>query len=103
MPAPLWENLDAFLRLDDFAVSATLTPVAGAPRTFPGILDNPYVNAELGDAHDRDTRKWVLTVKESDAAGIVRGDVVTIAGTSYKCLSGPRWDGTGLAMLDMVL
>ena len=96
MPLP-WDDLDAFLT--DFAVSVTLH-TQGTDRTFLAIYDEPYLNAQIGE-YEADTSRPRLTCKEADVSGVVRGDTVTIEGTTYDVLSSPQGDGTGMAMLDL--
>lgn len=102
MPAPAWEDLDAFLNVDEFAITATVSLQDGTTRTVRGIFDDPYLNAELGE-YEMDTNRPRLTCKESDVIGVTRGDVVEIDGKAYDVLSAPHADGTGMAMLEMAL
>lgn len=100
MPAPAWEDLDAFLSVDEFAVAATVHLQAGTMRTVRGIFDDPYLNAELGE-YEFDTNRPRLTCKESDVDGVLRGDTVVIDGKTYDVLSTPNSDGTGMALLEL--
>lgn len=93
---PAWDNLDDFLQLDDFAVPAVVQFQAGGARDIKGVFDDPSLTAKLG-GYDRDDNQVTLTVTASDAAGIRRGDVVTVAGASYDVLTTPKADGTGMA------
>ena len=96
MPLP-WDDLDAFLT--DFAVPVTLH-AGGTDRVIKAIYDDPYLNAQIGE-YEADTSRPRLTCKESDVAGVVRGDTVIVEGTTYDVLSSPQGDGTGMAMLDL--
>lgn len=110
MPAPLWEDLDVFLDTDEFALSGTVTLSSGAVRTFPGIFDDPYLNAELGE-YDMDNMKPRFLCKESDAAGITRGDTilvfqkdkrgVVVWSKSFDILTGAQATGDGMALLEL--
>ena len=100
MPAPAWEKLDAFFSVDEFAIEAIITPQVGAVRTVSGILDTPYLQADLGE-HEIDTEKVQLTVRATDAEGLRRGDQVACDGRTFRLTRGPVWDGTGLAVLHM--
>lgn len=102
MPAPAWEDLDAFLNVDEFAITATVSLQDGTTRAVRGIFDDPYLNAELGE-YELDTNRPRLTCKESDVLGVTRGDVAVIDGKTYDVLSAPHSDGTGMAMLEMAL
>lgn len=98
MPKPAWESLDAFFSTNDFASSITITPQAGDPFEVPGIFDDPYLNAELGE-YDMDTNQPRIWCKESDVSQVKAQDTVTINEKIYDILSNPEPDGTGLAML----
>lgn len=126
MPKPSWENLDDFLQLDTaggFAVTAILTKVAtsspgsgwtaqalpegweeGDPvtytRSLAGIFDDPYLNADLGE-YEADTSAPRFTCKESDVAGVRRGDYLTLDGKTYNIMSDPQSDGAGMSILRM--
>ena len=100
MPTPAWEDLDAFLSVDEFAVVATIRLQGGTTRAVRGIFDDPYLNAELGE-YEFDTNRPRLTCKESDVIGVIRGDVVEIDRKVYDVLSSANSDGTGMAVLEM--
>ena len=99
---PAWEDLDVFLNVDEFAVTATVRLQAGGTRAVRGIFDDPYLNAELGE-YEFDTNRPRLTCKERDVLGVLRGDVVEIDGKVYDVLSSANSDGTGMAVLEMAL
>ena len=98
MHAPSWDNPDAFLSLDDFAVEAVVTPREGVSRTIRGIFDEPYFNAQLGE-YEVDATQPRLTCKAGDVADLRDRDQVTINGQNYYLLSNPQEDGTGMAVL----
>lgn len=99
---PAWENLDEFFDLDDFAVVGTVTPHAGgAAYQVKGHFDDPYLNAALGDALDRDDLRPRFLCKMSDVAAVVRFDTLTIGGATYDVLSAPHGDGTGTAVVEL--
>lgn len=102
MPKPAWEDLDAFLSLDDFAVNAIITLQSGATRTVRCIFDDPYLNAELGE-YEMDSSRPRITCKESDVLDVRRGDTVNIDARIYDVLTSAQPDGTGMAMLEMAL
>lgn len=101
MPAPSWENLDDFLELDTnggFAFPAVIQSQKGWTRTINAIFDDPYFNSQIGE-YEADSSTPRLTAKQTDLEGVLRGDVVTIAGQSYDVERSPEPDGTGMAVL----
>lgn len=100
MPSPDWEDLSVFLQTDEFAVTATVVLQDGTTRSVDGIFDDPFLNAQLGE-YELDTARPRLTCRESDVAGVTRGDTATINGEIYDVMTGPQSDGTGMAMLDL--
>ena len=99
---PAWEDLDAFLNVDEFAVAATVHFQDGGSQVVRGIFDDPYLNAELGE-YDMDSSRPRLTCKLSDVLAVRRGDTVQIDGKTYDVLTGAQPDGTGMAMLDLAV
>lgn len=100
MPKPAWEDLDAFLNVDEFAVTATVTLHDGTTKAVRGIFDDPYLNAQLGE-YEADSSRPRLTCKEADVALVRRGDTVEIDGRVYDVLTSAQPDGTGMALLEM--
>lgn len=100
MPTPAWDNLDAFVNTDDFAVLATVTLHDGAVRMVRGIFDDPYLNAQLGE-YELDTSRPRFTCKEADVIGVLRGDTVEIDGRTFDVLTSAQPDGTGMAQLEL--
>lgn len=100
MPKPAWDDLDAFLDGDEFAVKATIRLQEGGTRVVLGIFDDPYLNAQLGE-YELDTARPRFTCKEADVIGVQRGDLVDIDGRTYDVLTGAQPDGTGMALLDL--
>jgi hypothetical protein len=101
VPSPSWEDLGAFLNLDEFAVSATILVSEGVSREVSGIFDDQYLDAQLGE-YRLDTSSPRLQSSEAALAGVPRGALVTIAGVDYVVLSEPKSDGTGMATLELV-
>lgn len=95
---PAWENLSDFLSLGDFAVKVKVTLESGEVREFPGIFDDPYLNADLGE-YEVDTSTPRVLCKMSDALGIQRGDTMEVEGVVYDIMRSPKPDGTGLATI----
>jgi hypothetical protein len=100
MPAPSWDNLDAFLSTDDFALEVTVTTREGVSRSIRGIFDEPYMNAQIGE-YEADSSDPRLTCKASDVADLRGKDSVVIGGRTYYLLTDPQLDGTGFAVLHM--
>lgn len=100
MPTPAWDDVEAFVDRDDFAVTINLRMQAGETRTFPGIFDEPYLNAELGE-YEVDTRLPRVTCLERYVVGVTRGDRVDVAGKKFDVLTTPHADGTGFALLEL--
>ena len=91
MPQHAWEDLDAFLQVDEFATWVT-------ERRIRGIFDDPYLNAELGE-YELDSTRPRLTCRWDDVRDVTRGDVVEIDGTAYDVVTNAQPDGTGMGLL----
>lgn len=100
MPTHSWDDLNSFLSVDEFAVTATVRLQEGGTRVVRGIFDDPYLNAQLGE-YEIDTTRPRLMCKESDVIGVTRGDLVDIDGRVYDVLTSAQPDGTGMALLEM--
>ncbi|MCD9147815.1 head-tail joining protein [Pseudophaeobacter flagellatus] len=100
MPSPAWDNLDAFLQADDFAIEATVTPQGGVARGVSGIFDEPYLNTQIGE-YEADASQPRLNCKAVDVADLRAKDTVEIEGQVYHLLTGPQFDGTGFAVLSL--
>lgn len=100
MPAPAWDDLDAFLDPDMFGVRATLALQDGTTRAVVGIYDDPYLNAQLGE-YEADTSRPRFMCKEADLVGVTRGDTLTLDGKVFDVLTSPQPDGTGMALLEL--
>jgi hypothetical protein len=95
---PAWDDLDAFLQDDEFAIVATVILQGGASLSVTGIFDEPYLNADLGE-YSNDTTEPRLTCKMSAVPGVTRGDTAIVDGVTYDVMSEPQRDGTGMAVL----
>ncbi|MEQ3671373.1 head-tail joining protein [Pseudophaeobacter sp.] len=100
MPAPSWDNLDAFLQPDDFARTVNVTPQGGVSRDIKGIFDEPYFNTQIGE-YEADAFMPRVTCKASDVADLRAKDAVQVGGKTYYLLTGPQPDGTGMAVLSL--
>ncbi|GAB6853013.1 head-tail joining protein [Asaia astilbis] len=99
MPVPAWDDLDSFLSLDDFAVTAT--PDGG--QAFALIVEEQYFSAELG-TYDMNTSDPWATAKASDVVGLKKRSRLTIKQNSlpygvFWLTHDPKPDGTGMATL----
>lgn len=100
MPTPAWDEIEQFVDPDDFAVPCTLRMQNGVVRTFPGIFDDPYLNAQLGE-YEVDTRLPRVNCLERYVVGVSRGDRLDVDGKRFDVLSAPHADGTGFASLEL--
>lgn len=97
MPSPAWDDLDAFVDADDFAVPAVIV-ASGVTRRVNVIFDDPYLDAQVGE-YDHTTSEPRATAKETDVVGVRRGDTLTINRHLWDILDVPRPDGTGFAVI----
>lgn len=111
MPAPSWEDLDAFLQDETaggFAILAVISLHGAGTRELHGIFDDPYLNADLGE-YEADTSAPRFTCKEIDVVGVGRGDywqqldakTKLPIGARYNIMTDPQSDGAGMAILRM--
>ena len=100
MPSPAWDNLDAFLQVDDFASVARVTPQGGVSRDLTGIFDEPFFNTQIGE-FELDASQPRLNCKAADVADLKAKDLVEINGQAYYLLTNPQYDGTGMAVLSL--
>lgn len=102
MPAPAWEDLDAFLAEGEFATAVTVTREDGVVLDFSGIYEDQYLDTQLGE-YRMDTERPRVWCKQSDVPGVQRRDTCTVGGTTYDVMTEPQGDGTGMAMLDLAV
>jgi hypothetical protein len=100
MSGPSWDNLDAFLQPDDFAITVSVTPQGGVLREIRGIFDEPYLNTQIGE-YEADAAMPRVTCKARDVADLRVKDAVKVGGKTYYLLTGPQPDGTGMAVLSL--
>lgn len=96
MPAPDWENLDAFFGQDDFAVPVTIRRGEVVLWQGSAIFDDGNAPAGLGDL-EHDLSSPLLVCSADDVAGVDDGDVADVAGNIWDVMGEPERDGTGLA------
>ena len=100
MPQAAFDDLNAFISTEEFAVTATVRLQGGGTRVITGIFDDPHLNAELGE-YEADISRPRFTCKESDAINVLREDVVEINGLTYDIITSAQPDGTGMALLEL--
>lgn len=106
---PFREDLDQFLRVEDFAHACELRLAGGVVRTVHCIFDEPGVDADLGaglrggrrtgTGYTFETSGPQVIGKARDLAGASRGDELVVDGREFDILSSPIIDGTGTAVL----
>lgn len=96
MPAPDWENLDAFFGQDDFAVPVTIRRGEVVLWQGSAIFDDGNAPADLGDL-EHDLSSPHLICSAADVADVDDGDVADVAGKAWDVMGEPERDGTGLA------
>lgn len=102
MPAPEWEDLDAFLDEGEFATTVTVTREDGLALAFSGIYEDQYLDAQLGE-YRMDSERPRVWCKQADVPGVSRGDTCVVGGATYDVMTAPQGDGTGMAMLDLAV
>ena len=99
---PFVEDLDQFLRVDEFAHACELRLEGGTIRAVQGIFDEPFLDAEMGEYRLDDAAPRLLG-KASDFAGATRFDTIVIAGREFDIMEAPQIDGTGMATLRLAV
>ena len=109
MPAPAWEDLDAFLQLDDFAVTAQhRAGGAGPARPIVGIFEDPVEAVRSGGGggsrrrgeYEIDSAVPTFRCKAADVAEVARLDTLTVDGRVWDVLSVAT-DGAGMATVSL--
>lgn len=106
MPSPAWEDLDDFLREDDFAFPAVINLQGGGQVSLSVIFDDPSVETRLGgDAYMKDDVRPTALCKEALVGAVRRGDTITVTfpdgARTLDILAGAHPDGTGMATLEL--
>lgn len=94
MPIDFAADLDEMLSVDNHGITVTRQKDSA---TFEAILNNEYFRQELGEA-GIDTTEQALYAKTNDVDDLVKGDHLTISGTSHV-IASIEPDGTGLTRL----
>lgn len=91
-------DLLEFLSLDDFAESATYTPVAGSPSTILGIFDAPQASRNISEMMDVTIPAPQFVCRTVDVSGAADGDTLVLRSTTYY-VRVVITDGTGITTL----
>ena len=87
-----------FFELDDFADSATYTPVDGCPSTILGIFDAPQASRNATDLMDITIPAPQFVCRTVDVPNAADGDSIVIRSVSYY-VRVVLTDGTGVSTL----
>ena len=87
-----------FFALDDFAESATYTPVGGAASTVQGIFDAPQASRNATDMLDITIPAPQFVCRTVDVPNATDGDAIVIRSTNYQ-VRVVLTDGTGVSTL----
>lgn len=87
-----------FLSLDDFAETATYTPLAGSPVTIQGIFDAPQASRNITEMMDVTIPAPQFVCRTVDAPNAADGDSISIRSVNYY-VRVVITDGTGITTL----
>lgn len=87
-----------FFALDDFAETATYTPVGGAASTVQGIFDAPQASRNATDMLDITIPAPQFVCRTVDVPNAADGDAIVIRSTNYQ-VRVVLADGTGVSTL----
>lgn len=87
-----------FFELDDFADSATYTPVGGSASTVLGIFDAPQASRNATDMMDITIPSPQFVCRTVDVPNAADGDTIVIRSVSYY-VRVVLTDGTGVSTL----
>ena len=87
-----------FFALDDFAETATYTPVGGAASTVQGIFDAPQASRNATDMLDITIPAPQFVCRTADVPNAADGDAIVIRSVNYQ-VRVVLTDGTGVSTL----
>ena len=87
-----------FFELDDFADTATYTPVGGSASSVLGIFDAPQASRGATDLVDVTIPSPQFVCRSADVPAAADGDEIIIRSTAYK-VRVVLTDGTGVSTL----
>ena len=103
MVIPFDSDLAFMLSVNDFAVSATLTPVASSPAALRGIFDNALEEHETDGAIPVIMETPIFTCRSVDISAVASamdGASLVVSGTLY-IVREVTDDGTGVSLLHL--
>lgn len=83
------------LSIDDFGVTATVTPSGGSASNISVIFDNEYVETDIGYAGVQSTQPKFIA-RSTDVSSLTEGDTAVINSTNYY-IQTIQQDGTGMS------
>lgn len=87
-----------FFELDDFADTATYTPVGGSPASVLGIFDAPQASRGATDLMDITIPSPQFVCRTTDVPSAADGDEIVIRSIAYT-VRVVLTDGTGVSTL----
>ena len=87
-----------FFTVDDFADTATYTPVGGSPASVNGIFDAPQASRNATDLMDITIPSPQFVCRTADVPSAADGDEIIIRSVSYN-VRVVLTDGTGVSTL----
>ena len=87
-----------FFELDDFADTATYTPIGGRHTYVKGIFDNPQASRNATDMMDITIPAPQFVCRTADVPNAADGDAIVIRSVSYL-VRVVLTDGTGVSTL----
>jgi hypothetical protein len=91
-------DLLEFLSLDDFAETATYTPLGGGATTIQGIFDAPQASRNITEMMDVTIPAPQFVCRTVDVPNAADGDSITIRSVAYY-VRVVITDGTGISTL----
>jgi hypothetical protein len=92
------ENLDAFLNIDDFAITAAFTPRGGSTAVdIIGIFDNEYLVVNENEYGGIAATNPMFTTKTANVAN-ARGGTLVVDSVTYD-ITEDKPDGQGMTIL----
>lgn len=89
-----------FINADDFALTATYTPVGGEGVSISGIFDDGHEEVDAGGGVPFSVTAPQFHTRTADVSGAAEGDTLAIDGVTYT-IRVVMPDGTGMTMLQL--
>lgn len=87
-----------FLELDDFATTATYTPIGGGSTSVVGIFDNPQATRNASDMLGITIPEPRFVCRTTDVSEASEGDALVVDATTYT-VRVVLTDGVGMTTL----